>query len=1302
MAENMNTFGVGTTDTLNLDDLNTTLVEDKEVDELPEEEVENNEVDVVEETPIVETPEPKKEFDVRGAFNFLVNDRGYSRTAAERLVAKNLARRAGVSDSEFNKMLSTGFSSSDIISRYTGLRNPSDMMAFAEGVNREGLRQTPAMALAVKAAQYGFKAPLPLPAKILTSAVFGAGGYLVGLLGGKSVEEMVLPSTGVVPSKTPSLEAGRTVGGLLAGTPATLAAFRDVPKIVNFGSERLLKNIATINGRDKTLKEKALQKTGKVLEFFEEGVKATRNVAINNPKAFVAGESVFAVPAGVGALVAEQTSPGEILPRIGAEIGFSMFFPQKILVNALPILQDNMNKVLTTAKTLNVADVKSNIAVKSAKKYFDNIREAVEKDPANYEQNLINALSTYSLRDVNGNEIKLTPSQITGDVGLALYEKAFLKDSGKFGVEARKAAVEGLNKISSLLKALNDLGTPDALKLAAQLEENTLQSMFKQRLDTLGAEAAAYVEKIAKRGDESIADINIGIKKLVDESLKDWRKIERAAYQAVDKKQIVQTKSLAKTWEDVSENELLKGVTQLDPFILRFLSIYTDVMPSFAPTKALEKVENNILKNIEKNQQKLKSIVDESPEVVTNFNSKVKKDAPDELNQINTLIQGLLKNKTSKGALFTELDSSIRSNLKRYAIARKNIIEKNLELNKVKEGIEVIADTPIEKPATTLKDLMLFRSNLLEKQKQMLAQGNSFEARHYGRFAEAALDDMGVVVNQIDDKLSKGIELSPNEKALNRAFKISRLGNDIFTRAFAGDIARISRTGANKVPPELLSEQLFSGSNLATSIKYDELEKAMELISKRSTDDQIIDLLPTLKEGDGISFQDIRDNIEVRKTNYRSSVVDILKVMAKDVLEDVPIFPGSNETIKVVNPTAVKNFLKKHEGLFELEMLKDLKTDLQNSVNARALFNAFADKKSAVAKSNEQVKLLQKIVKGDNPHEVVSSILSSPYNVESNFNRIINLLNRVAVKDPALAEQARLGLRTTVIDWALDNSRKEIDGLEYFDTLKLNKILTETKKGRPSILNMMKKADIIDNTYIEKFDDLTKALNNIVTSLKTSGQIKDLLADPKGLESAIARIGGAGVGRFLNQILPIGGTIQIPGIGANLAQDFFIAGPKIAVGDFIEQTLAPGNQNLFSAIIEEGLKVPATKGQRKFFNNQALKQFFYRMFGAPSGTVLPVVREVSSEVVPSEALEEPAEVRQVRPPQRETRPPVREMSPQVMAPPPSAPKTDMASRARFQQLFPMDIASQTMTQTAQAPVAPVAPQPMRSGIGSLV
>ena len=888
MAENMNTFGVGTTDTLKLDDLNTTLVEDKEVDELPEEEVENNEIDVVEETPIVETPEPKKEFDVRGAFNFLVNDRGYSRTAAERLVAKNLARRAGVSDSEFNKMLSTGFSSSDIISRYTGLRNPSDMMAFAEGVNREGLRQTPAMALAVKAAQYGFKAPLPLPAKILTSAVFGVGGYLVGLLGGKSVEEMVLPSTGVVPSKTPSLEAGRTVGGLLAGTPATLAAFRDVPKIVNFGSERLLKNIATLNGRDKTLKEKALQKTGKVLEFFEEGVKATRNVAINNPKAFVAGESVFAVPAGVGALVAEQTSPGEILPRIGAEIGFSMFFPQKILVNALPILQDNMNKVLTTAKTLDVADAQKRIAVKSAKKYFDNIREAVEKDPANYEQNLINALSTYSLRDVDGNEIKLTPSQITGDIGLVLYEKAYLKDSGKFGVEARTAAVEGLNKISSLLKALNDLGTPDALKLAAQLEENTLQSMFKQRLDTLGAEAAAYVEKVAKQGSEDITDVNKGIKELVDKSLKDWRDIEKAAYKAVDKKQIVKTKSIEKTFVDILKDETLRNneITEPDKFIKQFIAEYTDLIPVISPTK-LSTQKDKQLDILERrqlvNEQKLNSIEKQSPQVVEEFDSVVKKDTPEEKDQIDSLIAGLNKNKTSEGALFTKLDSSIRSNLKRYALTRKRIIENKERQIELETGTPTPTEVPAEKPPTTLKDLMLFRSLLLDKQRQMLAQGNSFEARHYGRFAEAALEDMGVVVNQIDDKLNKGIELSPNEKALNRAFRISRLGNDIFTRAFAGDIGRISRTGSERVPPELLSEELLKGSALKTTLQYKDLERAMELISKRSEDGQIIDLLPTLKEGDNISFPKISANIEARKVDYKNSVQDILKILAKEV-----------------------------------------------------------------------------------------------------------------------------------------------------------------------------------------------------------------------------------------------------------------------------------------------------------------------------------------------------------------------------------------------------------------------------------
>jgi len=1296
MAENTNTFGVGTNINTDLDDLSVDLSTNNVVEEKDFSQ------------PIA------KNFDVRGAYNFLVNDyvnpvsgaKGMSANKAEETIARRLTKDAGLTENDFINLKAQGKTSGDIISMFTGLRNPSQFGAFAEGVNREGLRQTPAMALAFKGAQAGFKAPLPLPLKILTSVAGGVGGYIVGLLGGKSVEEMVLPSEGVVPSKYPPLEAGRSVGGLFAGVPTTTAAARALPEIIDFGSQKLLKNIATINGRDKTLKEKALQKTGKVLEFFEGGLKATRNVAINNPKTFVAGESVFAVPIGTGAYFAEQTAPGEILPRLGAEIGFSFLFPQKLLANLTPIISENISPILNYVKTLNVDDVKTDITIKSAKRYFDNVAEALEGDPENYVENLINVLQNTTLRDADGEIIKLTPSQVTGDKALALFENYFLRSNSKYGIQAKEAAAKGLNKISYLLKSLNDLGTPDSLKLAAQVRENLLQSMFKQRLDSLGIKAAELAEKSGQLGKEDIVDINLKIKELVTEALQDWRKIEKAAYREVDKKQIAGTSNLEKTWEDITENEIIKGVTFVDPTITRFIAMYTDaiqdVTPELTPKDALLQLEKAITLKNAPIEAKLKSILDESgSEILNKFNEKVKEGSVDELNQINTLIQGLLKNKTSKDALFPDLDSSLRNNLKRYAIARKKIIENRQNITKKQTKTETPPSKQDEKPETTLKDLMLFRSLLLDRHRDLIAQGRSFEARHFGRFAEAALDDMGVLQKRIDEKVEQGIELSPNEKALSNAFSISRLGNDIFTRTFAGDIGRVSRTGANKVPPEFLAEKLFAGSSDATLYKYDELEKAMELISKESKDGQIIDLLKTVDDPDGISFPQINENIEARKSNFRSSIQDIVRIMSKKVLQEVPIAPGSKETMLVPDPKKVEKFFNDNEGLFRLDLLKDLKDDLTNSVNARALFNAVIDKESAIYKSSESVKLLQKLINGDNPHETISQILSSPYKVESNFNRIVNILNRVEAKDSALGQQAKNGLRTTIIDWALDKSKSEINGLEYFDPRKLNKILNETKKGRPSILNMMKNAGIVDNTYIEKFDDLTKALDNIVTSLKTSGEITDILADPNGIKNMIASVGGVTAGSFLNKVLPIGGTIQIPGYGAKLARNFFVAGPKIAVGDAIEQTLAPGNNSIFAAILEEGLKIPASKKTRKDFNAEELKKFFYRIFGAPSATVLPVLREFSSEVIPSEPIDEPApsEIRQVRPPVRETRPPVRETSPQVMAPPPSAPKTDMASRTRFQQLFPMDIASQTMTQTAQAPVAP---PPMRSGIGSLV
>ena len=115
--------------------------------------------------------------------------------------------------------------------------------------------------------------------------------------------------------------------------------------------------------------------------------------------------------------------------------------------------------------------------------YLDKISKDLEGVTLeNYEEKLLEAILKYDLRDVDGKRIDLTPSQITGDPGLALLEKSYLQSSAKYGTQARQAASQGLKKVSQLLKALTDLDTPDSIKLAADLRENILESMFIGKL----------------------------------------------------------------------------------------------------------------------------------------------------------------------------------------------------------------------------------------------------------------------------------------------------------------------------------------------------------------------------------------------------------------------------------------------------------------------------------------------------------------------------------------------------------------------------------------------------------------------------------------------------------------------------------------------------------------------------------------------------------------------------------------------------------------------------------------------------
>ena len=124
--------------------------------------------------PLVATGEPLEpaassfelpgEYDVTGAFNFLVNEKNFSRKDATLEVARDVSRRAGIPESAFRAAIEEGgFTPEQIIARFTGARDPGMLAAAAEGVAREYPRAALSLAGGAAGIRRGLKVPGPLP-----------------------------------------------------------------------------------------------------------------------------------------------------------------------------------------------------------------------------------------------------------------------------------------------------------------------------------------------------------------------------------------------------------------------------------------------------------------------------------------------------------------------------------------------------------------------------------------------------------------------------------------------------------------------------------------------------------------------------------------------------------------------------------------------------------------------------------------------------------------------------------------------------------------------------------------------------------------------------------------------------------------------------------------------------------------------------------------------------------------------------------------------------------------------------------
>ena len=221
-------------------------------------------------------------FDLRGAFNYLVEDpdeggMGLTRPQAENQIARRLSKETSF---DIDSALKEGYNNNQIISKLTGIEPRAGLSVFGEGVVRGAIEETPeALGFA-----YGVKpgaalaAKLPIPHPVARGLTVAAGGLLGGIstmLGmsyldaasgaSEKIGDLVLgEKEDILPEDQPWREAGETTGlflsfsGALRGPLRRLGKEPDIPisrgvalvgeeKAIDLGARRLLNNIATLN-----------------------------------------------------------------------------------------------------------------------------------------------------------------------------------------------------------------------------------------------------------------------------------------------------------------------------------------------------------------------------------------------------------------------------------------------------------------------------------------------------------------------------------------------------------------------------------------------------------------------------------------------------------------------------------------------------------------------------------------------------------------------------------------------------------------------------------------------------------------------------------------------------------------------------------------------------------------------------------------------------------------------------------------------------------------------------------------------
>lgn len=297
----------------------------------------------------------------------------------------------------------------------------------------------------------------------------------------------------------PYREGGKTWGDTIALAPIAFSI--PVPQ-----AERLSQAIRLV---EPTAKKFGMAGAASASRFFTDVIAGMGRTAQAYPKSFLAAEVTSGAGAGLGGGMAEAYDPGSPGVRLTSEIVGGVLAPSRLFIH--------MGSAKNLLGNITASFSKDAREARAANKLYSILQESgedIDKVIRSLEANVPAGATP-------------TAAQKTGIRSLSVLENTLARENAKYGGEIADQARKTLEAYQLLARNLDAVGTPQALRAAAQLREEAFNAMLDNRQGIALANAAQKIKAITKDTPEARQQIGEIVREATYEALSDGRKHER-------------------------------------------------------------------------------------------------------------------------------------------------------------------------------------------------------------------------------------------------------------------------------------------------------------------------------------------------------------------------------------------------------------------------------------------------------------------------------------------------------------------------------------------------------------------------------------------------------------------------------------------------------------------------------------------------------------------------------------------------------------------------------------------------------